>query len=154
MPSALSIIGWSHFLRLPIRSRTSSQCREAAWTAPSLICSRSGWMRETTAIPTARTGTTVIFGVLGLNLALFIVEARSELKPASIRRFLATVHGQGIDAHNLTHVVSILAGAATAKDPSRRTGRQGTRAYRRRGRRYFSGITTRRTRAGDATGKP
>ena len=50
-----------------------------------------------------------VFSVLGLNLALFIVEARSELKPASIKRFLATVHGQGIHTHHLIQVIAILA---------------------------------------------
>ena len=94
-----------------------------------------------------------VFSVLGLNAALFIVEARSELKPASIKRFLATVHGQGIGAHNLIARCFDLGRAATVKDASRGTGCQGTHAYRRRRRRYFSGITARRTRAGHAAGK-
>ena len=47
--------------------------------------------------------------VLGLNTALFALWTRSELKPASVERFLTTVHGQSIGAHDLVRIVSILA---------------------------------------------
>ncbi len=49
------------------------------------------------------------FCALGLKVALFILWARSELKSTSVKRFLKTVDGQDIGAHNLIRLVSILA---------------------------------------------
>lgn len=49
------------------------------------------------------------FSMLGLDITLFSLWARPDLKPDSIKRFLAEVHNQGIGAHSLVHIVAILA---------------------------------------------
>ena len=49
------------------------------------------------------------FSELGFDSVLFALWARSELEHASVKRFLKTVHGQDISAHNLVRIVSILA---------------------------------------------
>jgi len=49
------------------------------------------------------------FTMLGLDIALFSLWARSDLKPDSVRRFLTTVHNHGFGAPNLVRIVAILA---------------------------------------------
>ena len=49
------------------------------------------------------------FCTLGFNVAMFALESRSELKPASVKRFLATTHGQDVYAHHLLHIIPVLA---------------------------------------------
>jgi hypothetical protein len=49
------------------------------------------------------------FRFLGRDATLFALWVRSELKSASVERFLTTVHSQGIGARNLVEIVSILA---------------------------------------------
>ena len=49
------------------------------------------------------------FCALGFNVAMFALETRSELKPASVERFLETTHGQDVYAHHLLHIVPVLA---------------------------------------------
>ncbi|MCY4381872.1 MAG: ATP-binding protein [Nitrospinae bacterium] len=50
-----------------------------------------------------------LFCFLGLDMSLSILWARSELNPASIKRFLTIVHTLEIGTYHLTRIVSILA---------------------------------------------
>lgn len=49
------------------------------------------------------------FRMLGLQMFLFVIGARNELKPASVKRFLETINGQDVGTGNLMRIVSILA---------------------------------------------
>ena len=49
------------------------------------------------------------FFMLGLDIALFVLWARSDLNLNSIERFLAFVKNQDVGAHTLVHIVAILA---------------------------------------------
>ena len=49
------------------------------------------------------------FCTLGFNVAMFALETRSELKPASVERFLETTHDQDVYAYHLLHIVPVLA---------------------------------------------
>ncbi len=53
--------------------------------------------------------TSHFFRLLGFDAVLFALWVRPELKPASVEGFLTTLQGQGIGAHNLVEIVSILA---------------------------------------------
>ncbi len=46
---------------------------------------------------------------LGFNVAMFALEARSELKPTSVECFLVTTHGQDVYAHHIIQIVQSLA---------------------------------------------
>ena len=49
------------------------------------------------------------FFMLGLDIALFVFWARSDLKLNSVERFLTFIQNQDIGAHTLVHIVAILA---------------------------------------------
>ena len=53
------------------------------------------------------------FHMLGLDAVLFVLWVRSECKPASVKRFLTSIHDHDIGAHNLVRIVSILAKRAS-----------------------------------------
>ena len=48
------------------------------------------------------------FRMLGLDIALFALWARSDLKRASVKRFLTAAHNQDVGAHNIVRIVAIL----------------------------------------------
>ena len=49
------------------------------------------------------------FSMLGLDIALFVLWARSDLNRNSVERLLTAVQNQDVGVHNLVHIVAILA---------------------------------------------
>ena len=65
------------------------------------------------------------FHLLGLDIGIFALWSRSELKPAAVRHFLTAVHRQYVDASNHIRIVAIL---AQRKPLQSIAGEQGIRA--------------------------